>query len=220
LPLIIERRAATDRFCIYNLLHLLQRALSSLDHSQRTKSRRRRSAPLIRVAADKTILFVAEKQAALEVVKRRLERAGLGEFCLELHSDKASPKVVLESIQKRLKTAPVGAPAPQSASWHANRKEIAKYLEALHSPRPGGHTPFDLIWRALRGSAAPPEVVDAFRAVRIYEDLLIERIARAHGFQRSGDRIQRAVAKVIGKQYRRTKDDGRTVVWDEGQANR
>ena len=54
----------------------------------------------------------------------------------------------------------------------------------------------------------------------IYEDLLIERIARAHGFQRSGDRIQRAVAKVIGKQCRRTKDDGRTVVWDDGQALR
>lgn len=124
------------------------------------------------LAADKTILFVAEKQAALEVVKRRLERAGLGEFCLELHSDKASPKVVLESLQKRLKTAPVGAPAPQGASWHANRKEIAKYLEALHSPRPGGQTPFDLIWKALRGSAAAPEVVDAFRAIRIPEELL------------------------------------------------
>ena len=124
------------------------------------------------LAADKTILFVAEKQAALEVVKRRLERAGLGEFCLELHSDKASPKVVLESLQKRLKTTPVGAPAPQSASWHANRKEIAKYLEALHSPRPSGRTPFDLIWRALRGSAAVPGVIDAFRAVRIPEELL------------------------------------------------
>lgn len=124
------------------------------------------------LAADKTILFVAEKQAALDVVKRRLERAGLGEFCLELHSDKASPRVVLESLQKRLKTAPVGAPAPQSPSWHANRKEIAKYLEALHSPGPGGQTPFDLIWRALRGTAAAPEIVDAFRAVRIPEELL------------------------------------------------
>ncbi len=50
----------------------------------------------------------------------------------------------------------------------------------------------------------------------IYEDLLVERIARAHGFQRSGERIQRAVGKVIGKQYPRTKDDGRTVVWGDG----
>jgi very-short-patch-repair endonuclease len=124
------------------------------------------------LAADKTILFVAEKQAALEVVKRRLERAGIGDFCLELHSDKASSKVVLESLQKRLKTTPVTVPAPPSASWHANRKEIAKYLDALHTPRPGGRTPFDLIWKALRGSAGAPSAVDALKTVKFPEDLL------------------------------------------------
>ena len=53
----------------------------------------------------------------------------------------------------------------------------------------------------------------------IYEDLLIERIARAHGFQRSGERIQRAVAKVIGRKYRKTQDDGRTVVWGDASAS-
>jgi very-short-patch-repair endonuclease len=124
------------------------------------------------LAADKTILFVAEKQAALEVVKRRLERAGIGDFCLELHSDKASSKVVLESLQKRLKSTPVTVPAPPSASWHANRKEIAKYLDALHSPRPGGQTPFDLIWKALRGSAGAPSAIDALKTVKFPEDLL------------------------------------------------
>jgi hypothetical protein len=49
----------------------------------------------------------------------------------------------------------------------------------------------------------------------IYEDVLVARIARAHGFQRSGDRIQRAVSKVVGRKYRKTQDDGRTVVWGE-----
>ncbi len=48
------------------------------------------------VAAGKRVLFLAEKQAALDVVKRRLDRAGIGDFCLELHSDKASPKFVVE----------------------------------------------------------------------------------------------------------------------------
>ena len=38
----------------------------------------------------------------------------------------------------------------------------------------------------------------------IYEDVLVARIARAHGFQRSGDRIQRAVSKVVGRKYRKT----------------
>jgi len=50
----------------------------------------------------KKILFVAEKMAALEVVKRRLDKAGLGDFCLELHSHKSQKKKVLEEIKKRL----------------------------------------------------------------------------------------------------------------------
>ncbi|MFW8194336.1 AAA domain-containing protein, partial [Klebsiella pneumoniae] len=44
----------------------------------------------------KKVLFVAEKMAALEVVKRRLDRAGLGQFCLELHSHKTHKRKVLD----------------------------------------------------------------------------------------------------------------------------
>ena len=57
------------------------------------------------LAVGKRVLFLAEKQAALEVVKRRLDRAKLGDFCLELHSDKVSPKTVvasLVSVHKRM----------------------------------------------------------------------------------------------------------------------
>jgi len=50
----------------------------------------------------KKVLFVAEKLAALEVVKHRLDKAGLGDFCLELHSNKSHKRKVLEDIQKRL----------------------------------------------------------------------------------------------------------------------
>src|SRR5205085_1817536 len=38
------------------------------------------------LAAGRTVLFVSEKMAALAVVKSRLDTAGLGPFCLELHS--------------------------------------------------------------------------------------------------------------------------------------
>lgn len=54
------------------------------------------------IAAGKTVLFVAEKMAALEVVKNRLDRAGLGDFCLELHGHKAQKSAVLETISERL----------------------------------------------------------------------------------------------------------------------
>jgi hypothetical protein len=42
------------------------------------------------IAGGRKVLFVSEKQAALNVVKKRLEENHLGPFCLELHSKKAS----------------------------------------------------------------------------------------------------------------------------------
>lgn len=54
------------------------------------------------IAQGKKVLFVAEKLAALEVVKRRLDAAGLGEFCLELHSHKSQKRRVLDEINTRL----------------------------------------------------------------------------------------------------------------------
>jgi Protein of unknown function (DUF4011)/AAA domain len=48
------------------------------------------------LAAGKTVLFVAEKAAALDVVKRRLDSVGLGEFALEMHSRKAVKRKILE----------------------------------------------------------------------------------------------------------------------------
>jgi hypothetical protein len=49
----------------------------------------------------------------------------------------------------------------------------------------------------------------------IYEDLLIDRIARVHGFQRSGEKIQEIVSKAVGRRFPKTKEDERTVIWAE-----
>lgn len=54
------------------------------------------------ISQGKKVLFVAEKMAALEVVKTRLEKAGLGDFCLELHSNKTQKKQVYENIRSRI----------------------------------------------------------------------------------------------------------------------
>ncbi len=55
------------------------------------------------MAQGKRVLFVAEKLAALEVVSSRLDRVGLGEFCLELHSHKSQKRKVLDEVDERLK---------------------------------------------------------------------------------------------------------------------
>ena len=51
----------------------------------------------------KKVLFVAEKLAALEVVRTRLDTAGLGVFCLELHSHQSQKRKVLDEVGLRLK---------------------------------------------------------------------------------------------------------------------
>ncbi|WP_194867827.1 DUF3320 domain-containing protein [Pseudoalteromonas sp. PPB1] len=54
------------------------------------------------VALGKKVLFVAQKMAALEVVKKRLDETHLGLAVLELHSHKSTKKVVLASISESL----------------------------------------------------------------------------------------------------------------------
>lgn len=58
----------------------------------------------------RTVLFVAEKLAALEVVKRRLENIGLGAACLELHSEKQSKRAVLDELRATLALPPPPRP--------------------------------------------------------------------------------------------------------------
>ena len=86
------------------------------------------------LAAGKRVLFLAEKQAALEVVKRRLDQGSLGDFCLELHSHKSSPKSVISSIQVRYE-AGLGRSAvptqPVDVAWAHSKQEITSYVQAL-----------------------------------------------------------------------------------------
>lgn len=54
------------------------------------------------IAGGRKVLFVSEKLAALEVVRHRLNRAGLGLFCLELHSHKTQKKALIADLKARL----------------------------------------------------------------------------------------------------------------------
>ncbi|HMA63872.1 MAG: DUF4011 domain-containing protein, partial [Fibrobacterota bacterium] len=55
---------------------------------------------------NKKVLFVAQKMAALEVVKNRLNACGLEHLLLEIHSHKSTSKQVLSSINAALNTVP------------------------------------------------------------------------------------------------------------------
>lgn len=93
----------------------------------------------------KTVLFVAEKRAALEVVQRRLRRIGLGAFCLELHSNKAGKSDVLAQFRETLEFAGGKAPTEWEATvreLEATRDALSAYVSALHNPSPCGLTPY------------------------------------------------------------------------------
>lgn len=80
------------------------------------------------VGQGKKVLFVAEKLAALEVVKRRLDNIGLGESCLELHSQKANKK---EMHQELMRVVDLGKPNIQKLQQDVSL--LTKYREELNA---------------------------------------------------------------------------------------
>ncbi len=106
------------------------------------------------VKSGKTILFVAEKMAALEVVKRRLEKVGIGDICLELHSDKLNKKVVLAEIERVLKLGePLASPelAETVARLTLVRDELNQHVDRMHTEiAPSGLTPYQVLTELIR----------------------------------------------------------------------
>ncbi len=101
----------------------------------------------------KTVLFVAEKMAALEVVKRRLDEKGVGDACLELHSNKANKRSVLDELRR---TWDLGAPksAPTGsliARLTEARDELNGHVARLHAIDPASSlSPFQVMGHLAR----------------------------------------------------------------------
>jgi very-short-patch-repair endonuclease len=104
-------------------------------------------------AQGRSVLFVAEKMAALDVVHRRLRDAGLSSLALELHSSKANKKVLLEEL-KRARSG--SAPAPKGEATLIqrltdNRDKLNSHADMMHRPHdPSGLTPFGLLGHLVR----------------------------------------------------------------------
>ena len=106
------------------------------------------------ISSGKKVLFVAEKLAALQVVKSRLTQAGLADFCLELHSNKTSKKDVVESIATRA-TRRYSRPVQLESLLEAlleKRRALTAYAELIntHSGNAQGLTVHEVLWKAER----------------------------------------------------------------------
>ena len=104
------------------------------------------------IAEGKNVLFVAEKMAALEVVKRNLDKIGLGDACLELHSHKMNKKTVADELKRTLE---IGEPyltalEGEVESLLKNRNQLNAYCEAINTPiADSGITPYEAFGELL-----------------------------------------------------------------------
>ena len=100
------------------------------------------------LAKGRTVLFVAEKMAALEVVYSRLEAHGLGAFCLQLHSNKAHKQDVLRQLGEAWNLAeasPELAWARRAEELKHTRDGLNRFVKALHRPYPNGMSIFSAV---------------------------------------------------------------------------
>lgn len=112
------------------------------------------------MASGKTVLFVAEKLAALKVVYQRLDDLGLADLCLNLHSDQATPRLVCEDLAMRLGqtfSSPRELDSVRRDLLH-RRKQLKEYLDATAKTTGPLALPLrDVFWRLakLRGDGSP-----------------------------------------------------------------
>ena len=105
------------------------------------------------LALGRRVLFVAEKIAALNVVHRRLEEKGLGEFCLQLHSNKASKPDVLKQLERAWDARDALSPemwAREAGQLRMMRDRLNEFVALLHCVQPNGMTLHQAIGLAVK----------------------------------------------------------------------
>ncbi|MGY4749811.1 DUF3320 domain-containing protein [Pannonibacter sp. Q-1] len=111
----------------------------------------------------KTVLFVAEKMAALSVVHDRLVKCGLRDICLELHSRTANKKAVVQELGRTLTAAGRAAPGITSPQrLRQVRDELNDLADLLHAPiNTAGDTAFGALAEIIffmNAGARPPSI--------------------------------------------------------------
>src|SRR4051794_3278947 len=90
------------------------------------------------VARGQTVLFVAEKRAAIDAVLKRLDQVGLHDLVLDLHGGVSSKRQVAQSLAEALRTNAT-IPEPELSHEHrrleARRRELNEWKAALHEKR-------------------------------------------------------------------------------------
>lgn len=105
------------------------------------------------------VLFVSAKMAALNVVFDRLNKLGLGRFCLEAHSTKAGKARIIDDLRRTLDGEPIAQDnrlEAQIESLKQIRSRLNGYVRALHKQlEPLGITIYEAIGKVARLVSEP-----------------------------------------------------------------
>ena len=124
------------------------------------------------ISKRKRVLFVAEKMAALEVVKRNLDKVGLGDACLELHSHKMNKKAVVNELKRTLELSePQTTVLEEEVRLLLNERDrLNSYCQAVSTPiGESGITPYQAygellaVERCLSGVQLPTSDLHQFQ---------------------------------------------------------
>lgn len=100
------------------------------------------------IAEGKKVLFVSQKYAALDVVVRRLEEAGLADFYLALHSYRSGKKGIISNINKTMQQTGESLTAEEErllSAYFEREAELGAYINALHEKlQPLGKSVYDI----------------------------------------------------------------------------
>ena len=141
----------------------------------------------------KSVLFLAEKVAALDVVYDRLKRAGLGALCIEMHSRKTNKREVLRSLEEALRTSDASridesVPARLSAA----RDDLNNCSRAIHaSIGLSNRTVFAVMGAQLKLRSGDVPLFGA--SLNAAADWAAEKLANV---EKAIDRASTAVAKI------------------------
>jgi len=104
------------------------------------------------LAQGQKVLFVAEKQAALQVVKSRLEKIGLGEFCWLLPGHHSPKTELYAELKQRLeKTYPPPPKSPKFQEWSTQEQKLLAYSQLMNTQvGPYQEKIYEIFWKVER----------------------------------------------------------------------
>jgi hypothetical protein len=120
------------------------------------------------VARGKSVLFVCEKRAALDVVYHRLQQVGLSDACCLIHDTREDKKPFIASLKQRYETAVANSPDSKLGKirqdWLQRKQQVLEELDAFsvamtEATDEGSQLPLrSIIGRWVESGAVHPDI--------------------------------------------------------------